>query len=379
MSTFRIFDRKIGSIVTAVALLVATVVPGIVSAAQVTERSVQLSSSSASATSVTYTANFKSANEADALVLDFCSNSPLYGEDCDTPTGFSVSSATSTTTNFTDENVVDSNTMRITGEIADDTAISLDIAGVTNPSAVGTIYVRIATFDTVAHANAYVSNPVEPAVNTGLVDDGSVAISIRPTVGVSGAVLETMTFCVSAAAPTENCGGVTAPVLALGRDVGDGVIALDTVVSEGTLYTQVSTNASAGAIISLKSTALGCGGLLRAGGTPGNCDIAPALTGGIANGEAKFGVKTGTVSNVGSNHNGTIQPVGVYNNSTFALNFDDDDETGVTSTYGDPILDTNDEPVNNKNMNLTFGAAISNSTPAGRYSTDLSLIATGKF
>jgi hypothetical protein len=30
-------------------------------------------------------------------------------------------------------------------------------------------------------------------------------------------------------------------------------------------------------------------------------------------------------------------------------------------------------------MALTFGASVSNDTPAGLYATDLSLIATGKF
>lgn len=380
MGTFKLLDRRVGSIVTAAALVFTMALPGLVSAAQVTERSIELSSSSVSATAVGYNMHFTSVDEADAFVVDFCSNSPLYGEDCTTPTGFDLTGVTATTTNFTDENVVDANTIRVTGEIAAETAISVELAGVDNPTVAGTIYARIVTFDTAANANAYVSNPVEPAVNNGVVDNGSVAISIQSTAGVSGAVLEAMTFCVSAAAPTENCGGVTSPVLALGRDIGDGVIALDNVVSEGTLYTQISTNASAGAIISLKSNTPGCGGLLRAGATdPGECFIAPALTSNIANGEAKFGVKTGSVTNIGSNHNGTIRPVGNYNNSTFALNFVGNDATGVTSTYGDPILDTNNAPVNNKNMNLTFGAAINNSTPAGRYSADLSLVATGKF
>jgi hypothetical protein len=30
-------------------------------------------------------------------------------------------------------------------------------------------------------------------------------------------------------------------------------------------------------------------------------------------------------------------------------------------------------------MKITFGASIANDTPAGKYSADLSLIATGKF
>jgi hypothetical protein len=55
------------------------------------------------------------------------------------------------------------------------------------------------------------------------------------------------------------------------------------------------------------------------------------------------------------------------------------DATGVTSTYGDPILDTAGAPVNNMGMPLTFGASAANDTAAGLYSADLSLIATGKF
>ncbi len=80
---------------------------------------------------------------------------------------------------------------------------------------------------------------------------------------------------------------------------------------------------------------------------------------------------------------GTYQPVALsgYNNSTFALNFTSgaNPSTGVTSTFGDPFLDTAGAPANNKNMQLTFGATIADNTPAGAYSTDLSLIATGKF
>lgn len=53
--------------------------------------------------------------------------------------------------------------------------------------------------------------------------------------------------------------------------------------------------------------------------------------------------------------------------------------SGVTSTYGDQFLTTSGAPALNKNMTLTFGASAANNTPAGSYSADLSLIATGKF
>jgi hypothetical protein len=146
------------------------------------------------------------------------------------------------------------------------------------------------------------------------------------------------------------------------------------------MYTQISTNASSGAVVSLKSS-VPCGGLKRVEVT--TCDIAPALSGGVAAGQAKFGVKTTTATSTTgvSDATGTLQPAAgsVYNNTTYALNYLADGTSGITSAYGDPFLDTNSLPVNNMNMKLTFGASISNNTPAGLYSTDLSLIATGKF
>jgi Na+-transporting NADH:ubiquinone oxidoreductase subunit NqrF len=68
-----------------------------------------------------------------------------------------------------------------------------------------------------------------------------------------------------------------------------------------------------------------------------------------------------------------------YNSSTYLMNFTSGDSAGVTGPYGDDFLDTNSAPINNMNMDLTFGASISSNTPAGLYTTSLSLIATGKF
>lgn len=394
MRSFKIFNRRVGVVFAAAALVFATALPAF--AAPLTIRSMELSSTSASAPSTIYKLKFTSTDEAeaDAFVVDFCSNTPLYGEDCTTPTDFDLATngaatpAVVTTTGFTDEDVADANTIRVTGDVGLEEAVEIDITNVRNPSAAGTVYARIITFDTVVNADAYVSNPVEPAVNTGVIDTGSVAFSITPTVGVSGAVLETMTFCVAADEITESCGDAATnpPVLQLGRDVGDGVLALDTAaVSEGTLYAQVSTNAASGAIVNLKSGALNCGGLKLLGSTDvNNCYIAASGTAGIAAGDAEFGVKLGTAAGVGTNFNGTLRAYdsgsgAYYNTSAFKLFANTDNSEGVTSTYGDPLLDTNGEPVNNMQIPIIFGAQIANDTPAGRYSADLSMIATGTF
>lgn len=383
MKSFRIFDHRARRLFVAVGLLLATVAtavaPVLVSAAQVTERSIALSSSSKAATGVNYTVNFTAPAAAGAFVVDFCENSPILGQACDAPAGFDVDEPTSATSGFTDVEELDANTLRVVGTIGLGADVSVVIEGITNPTNAGPLYARIATYASEAHAEGYTS--ANPNAVGARIDEGGVAISITDTVGVSGAVLESLTFCVADESITANCGNAnssTAPVIKIGETVGSTVALDAAAVSTGNIYTQVSTNAVGGAVIRLKS-GTACGGLKRVEATA--CDITPALTGGVAVGQAKFGVRAAAIADTGTNPTGTFQVVdgSNYNDTTYALNYLANNSTGITSPFGDPFLDTDDGPANNKNMRLTFGASISNSTPAGLYSTDLSLIATGKF
>jgi hypothetical protein len=380
MNSIRIVSQRALYAVAAFAMVTAMVVPAIVSAAQVTLRSVELSSSSVSATNVSYNVNFTTVGSAGAFVVDFCSNTPLIGQACTAPSGFTSSGVTTSTGSFSIDSTT-ANRVVVDGTLTADTAISVQLDGLTNPDAAGALYARIVTFDNATNAAA--STP--QVLGAGAVDDGAVAISITDTIGVSGTVLETLTFCVAGAAIEANCTNITeGPVLELGEQTGDVVALTPGVVSTGSIFTQVSTNADGGAVVRLKSNATDCGGLLRAG-SPGACDISPALNSDITGGanEAKFGVKTATATATSGvpNASGTLAPVSgsFYNNSTYALNYISGNATGITSTFGDPFLDTADAPANNQNMELTFGATINNETPAGTYSADLSLIAVGKF
>jgi hypothetical protein len=249
------------------------------------------------------------------------------------------------------------------------------ITGVHNPSVAGTVYARIVTYDTSAHAQAYDSDDLGP----GVVDQGSVAISITDTIGVSGVVRESLVFCVSGATISDGClgAGSTPPTVKLGSQVEPGVFALDAAgVYTGDIYTQISTNALSGAVVSLKSTAgaAGCAGLALNG--TGACNIPAAGTGStVAAGTAGFGVKL-TLPTVNDNSmgNGIIAAGTNYNTTAYHL-----DGTGATSTYGDPLYNTSGAYASNLNTTLTFGATASPNTPAGKYSTDVSLIATGTF
>ncbi len=389
MNTVRLFSRQTKAIAVIAMLLAATILPSLAFAATITTRSIALSSSSKAATGVTYEVKFTAVNTATGFVVDFCSNSPLIGQVCDAPEGLSVLAATSAdSTKDTDETTANKfvGTKSIsTGEQ------TITLTGVKNPDDAGTIYARIVTFNADGQENY--DSTTTGANNPGAhVDEGSVAIAITDSVAVSGAVLESLTFCLSKVAIPKDCdtedegANIEAPVLRLGEDNG-GVIALDTGhVSWGEVSTQLSTNAVGGVVVWLKSSAAGCGGLLRAGEPdPAEaCGIAPAQNTGILAGEAKFGVRTAaSTDSVGVDEEdaiGVLQPNAAtnYNNSTYVLNYNDT-TSGVTSIFGDSFLNTNDAPANNKNMVLRFAASISNNTPAGLYSANLSLIATGKF
>jgi len=373
MSSLKVFTRHITRTVVIVLLLLITLLPSFAEAAQVTERSIALSSSSKGITGVTYTVNFTPTTAAGAFVLDFCSNTPVTGQPCTPPDGFNATNAASTTSGFTD--VVGSTHKVIVAGTITTAEVSVELTGIRNPDNAGPLYIRILTYDTKSHANSYDSE-----MPGSFSDEGSVAVSITDTIGVSGSVLESMTFCAAKVSITADCANASAntPVLALGEPIaGTSTVALDTGhVSTSNMFTQISTNAIGGAVISLKS-GVPCGGLKRVGSS--TCDIAPAVSDGISEGQAKFGLKATTEANTGTNPSGVFQAINGYNNATYLLNWVSGNATGIGSPYGDPILNTNNAPANNKNVKLTFGASVNNSTPAGLYSADLILIATGKF
>lgn len=389
MTSLKTANRRVGSFFAVAALVLATITPGLVpafaSAAQVTERSVALSSSSKQANDVTYSVTFKPVASAGAYAIEFCSNSPLINTACTAPAGLDVTSPSTATSGFTVAQTTasaaasDHNALAVTGTLTAGVSSTVAIAGIDNPDAAGAVYARIVTYANDTAALAYGSTTLGSAI-----DQGAAAFSITDTVGVSGAVLETMTFCVSGAAIDPNCVDAddTPPTVKLGTQVGDSTVLSATELSTGSIYSQISTNAASGAVVNLKSNATGCGGLLRAG-APSECDIAPA-DGTVADadfdGQALFGIK---VTGATSDANGAFGIVAAsgYTASAFLLNFDSaaTPTTGVTSPYGDPVLDTAGAPANNKNAQITFGASVANNTPAGLYSADFSLIATGKF
>jgi hypothetical protein len=379
-------DRT-GNIIVSIALVLGVTLPGFistyVSAAQVTTRSITLGSSSKGSTGVEYDVQFTAPTAAAAYAILFCSNSPLPGVACTAPTGFDASGALTATSGYT-MGTKTANSVVIGHTIGAGDTITDAITAINNPAASGPLYARISTYASTGAADTDMANTSSNAgadQGTAGIDNGSVAISITDSIGVSGAVLESLVFCVSKASITDQCLTTTAPILKLGEAVGNTVALVPGTVSTGDIYTLLSTNAASGAVVNLKSSTSGCGGLVRVGAA--NCDILPALLSGIdgtTDTTAKFGVKVAAGTDLGGS-NGIFQvyPASGYSSSAYALNYASGDATGVTSPFGDPILNTAGAPANGKEMKLTFGVNVTNQTPAGLYSADLGLIATGKF
>ncbi|HSW90435.1 MAG TPA: hypothetical protein VLF64_00385 [Candidatus Saccharimonadales bacterium] len=385
MSSFRSISQRTGRMATLAALVVATlgqaVLPVLVSADSITSRSIELSSATKSATGVSYKVAFTATKAAGAYVVEFCSNSPVIPDACTAPTGFSAASAALGAAGTTATAVTGStNKLVVTNVISAAESITDTFTGITNPSSSATMYARIVSYDNATDAGNYAS----ATLGSGVQDQGSVAIAITDTIGVSGAVAESLLFCVSGSASgggnpiTSGCTGtLTAPTLKLGEDNGTGGVALvPSAISSGTIYTQLSTNAANGVVVNLKSSAASCGGLKRV--DDGLCGIKPAngTNGNVAAGSALFGVKTGAaVSDTG---NGSLAIASGYNATDYKLNAATDNSTGVTSTYGDEVFNAPGY-ANSLDMPLTFGASVANNTPAGNYSADLNLVATGTF
>jgi len=388
MKSLRFLDRRAGYSLASIGMLLGVVVPSVIpafaSAATLTTRSIAMSSSVAAATGADYSVTFTPSGASwQHAVIDWCLDSPVIGQNtCTDPVGFDAKTGVSISGGAIGTASINASSTRI-HTIIDGTSASTStspttfvLSGIHNPTAVGSFYARIYTYATVNYTDFDTLGTT--------VDTGAVALSTTDAVGVSAAVRETMTFCVSKSAPGVNCSGTDSPSLILGEGATDDLKALDsTHVSSGTNYAQISTNASSGAIVNLHNSTVGCGGLVRAGAT--NCDIKPSgvnsngvldSTGGLA----LFGVKLGTPSTL-TDGSGTFQAAATssYNASTYYMDYATGDTTGVTSTYGSPFLDTDSLPINNVNMPLTFGASVSNTTPAGLYKATLNLVATGKF
>lgn len=438
--------------------------PGSAKAAnQLSNRSIQLSDSAASGgsittgvgsgTSVTYQVSFTTLTAADSLVIDFCSNDPIINDTCTAPTGMV---ATAATTSAITGNIggtgwaitANASRVKLTDTVANAHPITVGaqifrLIGITNPSTTGSFYARIYTWSNNTYGGAN-SNPgpgntggtggYDSAQNVGnnYLDYGGVALSTAAVIQITARVQETLTFCVTAADPDTWLAGsggsagdcsasevaAAPPIIQLGHGAPTKILDANT-VDLANVWTQLSTNATHGAVINMRNNNLTCthpgagavgGGLSADAGT--TCAI-PATNGGAATaaalpaGTAAFGLFACSYTPaVGVNGVGSVTATAPYNDgihvstcnnagnnptpSNVWFGMDNTTSTAaggvVPATYNGAVsglfgssVATTTAPVYRADDRYMFAATASLTTPAGVYQANLSMIATGTF
>ena len=430
--------RRSSSIVAAAVLLVTAVAPALLitqnaaafpTGGQLEPRAIKASDTKAGATGVSYDVQFKpaTAGTIKGIVVQFCdgASSPIVGDTtCSTAgfSGFSIGSTPTVTTNVTSDptgapqnytytqlggtwtptstnNTAYSGNATAPVTTADTTAQALNtvltmknstgvtvnastiynftITGVTNPTTyVGTYYARIVTYS--SDTGDITTYQAGHEGNTTAKDYGGIALSTTQAIAITAKIQEKLQFCVSGVDFTGvTCAGATTPALIIGT--GTPVATLSPSRTDTTpAYTQTSTNATNGFIVRMKNSNT-CGGLSKDGGV--TCPIAPAGTAAVTitpGATALFGMAASSNLTESFTSTGTVNPVAPYNGTnTYGMDATSS-PANVTTTYGHPILSSTG-PVNSVDNSLTFAATATNTTPAGLYTANMTLIATGYF
>ncbi|GAC1498697.1 MAG: hypothetical protein NVS1B10_00720 [Candidatus Saccharimonadales bacterium] len=371
------------------------VLPSVANAAQITTRSITMSTSAAS-TAATYALTFTPATTqaSGELIVDFCSNSPLVSDVCNftagtVPTIASPTSSVGTATAVGTGSPV--HTIKVTGlTLTAATPITINFtAGITNPTTNVSFYARVLTYSTGNAAN-YVPAATTgntPTVGAGNLDTGGIALSTAANISITSKVFETLSFCVF----TTSCG--TSPVLTLG-DPTTGALSVTNSYTNNSAGYSIATNAGSGASVVMKGTTL-----CRSSGAnclTGASQYTISATGSTATarsaGTEQFGMcvdVTGTAS---------ITPAATYTDSSAAachllgtgvyatspgatFGFNDSAAAGGTNnSAGSQVFSsTGAVPSYSNTTGLTFLGNIAATTEAGIYTTSLNLVATGTF
>lgn len=391
MTTKVIGLRRLAFGVAALAVGTAAALPafmGTASAAQVTSRAIKMSSSSNTATNVSYeiTFNVATAGAVQAVIVDFCSNSPLPGTACTAPTGFTVGAGTTTgsvagmTGTWSGASANSGRTLNLSlgtpgGTAANGAAASFTLTTATNPtSAPGTFYARIFTFSSTANATTWLGTADGSATAT-VVDSGGVALSTAQQISVTAKVQETLTFCVY----TTSCG--TGSSVALGDT--NGVLSTAGPFVDITTNYDIATNANSGAVVRFKAGLPTSGANTLASinaATPGTAATSSAgttqfgLCSYVASGsgltisapyaDANCDTQTSQTAGTGS--------TGGAGTALFAF-----DTADAASTYGDDLATK--AAGNSSTGEIAFVGNVSTTQPAGIYTNTFTFIATGTY
>jgi hypothetical protein len=388
---------------------VALMLPGRAAAyAQLSERSIAISTSVASATNVEYAVSFKTATTSDvqAIIIDFC-DGPIVGTVCVPVTGLNVNKGSTTINNlvgiadtWTVDTTVSSDTKLMIkntsgGSIASGTTVSFKLGngtsnGITNPSTTGSFYARILTFATETPAISYNSGSVGAAnPPAATVDAGGVALSTANQLTINARVQEILQFCVGTtdAGTASDCTDISGTVVDLGV-IGSGVVSVSPVDPQNggnnrNGLAMIRTNAVGGANIKYFASPVGGGsnllGSLRVtGATCGTnttltdqCFNSPtSKTEFVINTEA-FGM-TATLDTSNGDTTNLVRDAAYAGDGSAGEGFAWTGTTPATIASSPTVID-------DEMLVLRFAAVAGVTTPTGQYGVRSTYIATSTF
>lgn len=358
MSTLR---RKLESLpkrlIMTVSILVVAAAPvlaitNVADAAQMTGRSVTLSSSVPAATGVSYalsTAALPTTTAVKSLQIQFCTTP---SGTCTTPSGFSASSSTlasqptglGATTGWT-VNAATAGSLRIvnaSNATVSSGAVTATWNSVVNPTATNTTFYGIIT----TYSDAAWTTPL---------DSGTVALSTATQIQVALTVGEALTFCAGISITGQNCATIAGSTVNLGN--GSTVA-----TASGTSVLAASTNATSGYSITVNGATLTSG-----------ANTITALASGAAStvGTKQFGLNL--VSNSTPAVGAAVSGTGT---GAAATNY------GTANTFrfgtGETIA-TVGAPTNANAYTVSYIANVDGVTPPGAYTSNLTYIATANY
>lgn len=420
-----LLSLSIGLIAGPLALMSQTV-----SAAQITNRSLTISSAIPSATNVTYTFNFTpaTATAITSMTLQTCTSA--VGT-CTAPTGLNIKAGTAALTNFQGTvSAFTQNTSLTTpvdctqvydlclnwtdGTAQTATNHTVTVSGAVNPSAIGTFYVRIITY-----SGTY-ATPV---------DSGNVAAATTQTLTVNATVQEQLNFCVGAVNGTSAtvelynyalpaCTSLTGSSLSLGTLNSSDVSVSPMSTAQpyngdlNNAVAELTTNAANGSVISynaIQQTGTNHQGALRVAGA--TCATGSSYTDQCIN---SVGATSATIAAGTENFGMAVPGINCYNvpsgaytcsatshslvvNSNYNCNSTDAttsfssydtggqmtgtttckyawDETGTSETVA-----TSSSVVGGEALIMEFAATPELTTPTGAYTAQANFVATPTF
>ncbi len=318
------------------------------SAANLLNKSVRIGNTTASTvTDHKFQFDINTSSSIGSMSFEYCDD-PLFEDPCNAPSGLDASGATlisqSGQTGFSIHSNTVSNRIVITRPPATtgNGTVVYDFGNIVNPDTPNvTTYIRIATYPTVDGTGAYK-------------DNGAVAFSITPSLGVNVYIPPYLAFCaaVSVGLHCDSSGG-------LDRDLG---ILSSSRTSTTTTQFAGATNDNTGYSVSVLGTTM----------TSGNDTISslnnPAF---VSTGVQQFGInlKDNSRPNIGHSPegSGTLTPVAPYGSANL-FKFSPEDVIATTNSATDY-----------NRMTVTYVVNISPNQPPGVYSTTLTYVAVASF